>query len=336
MATSTRQTNLFVSENWQKVYQTFKSADFQSYDFETLRTTMITYLRKQFPEDFTDFTESSEYIALIDLIAFFGQSLAYRQDLNARENFLETAQRRDSILRLANLLSYQPKRNTAAAGLLKIVSINSTEDVFDSSNNNLSERTIFWNDPVNADYEEQFTTIINSALSSAQRIGKPSLEKTIGSIKTQQYELNLIPGTQPYLPFNATVNSGEFVFELVNGTISGQDYVYEKAPVPGSSYNLLYRADGKGNASANTGFFAYFKQGELGQADFELTSGLPNMTKDLNFDNINNTDVWLYEINPDGSLGAQWTKVPAVTGSNVIYNSLSQSKQKIIYSRIKS
>ena len=49
MATSTRQTNLFVSEDWKKVYQTFKSADFESYDFETLRSTMISYLRKQFP-----------------------------------------------------------------------------------------------------------------------------------------------------------------------------------------------------------------------------------------------------------------------------------------------
>ena len=46
MATTTRQTNLFVSENWQKVYQTFKDADFQSYDFETLRTTMIAYSQK--------------------------------------------------------------------------------------------------------------------------------------------------------------------------------------------------------------------------------------------------------------------------------------------------
>ena len=183
MATSTRQTNLFVSEDWKKVYQTFKSADFQSYDFETLRTTMISYLRKQFPEDFNDFIESSEYIALIDLIAFFGQSLAYRQDLNARENFLETAQRRDSILRLATLLSYQPKRNQTAVGLLKITGISTTEEVYDSTNNNLSGRTVFWNDSVNADYEEQFNTIINAALSSAQRIGKPALEKTTGSIK---------------------------------------------------------------------------------------------------------------------------------------------------------
>jgi len=329
MATSTRQTNLFVSEDWKKVYQTFKSADFQSYDFETLRTTMISYLRKQYPEDFNDFVESSEYIALIDLIAFFGQSLAYRQDLNARENFLETAQRQDSVLRLATLLSYKPKRNTTAVGLLKITGISTTEQVYDSTNNNLSGRTIYWDDSVNTDYEEQFNTIINAALSSAQRIGKPALEKTTGAIKTQEYELNLLAGTQPYLPFTSSVNGADTKFELVNGTISGQDYVYEKSPIPGSTYNFLYRTDGKGNSSANTGFFTMFKQGTLGQADFNLTSGLPNITFNIDKSNINNTDVWLYEVDDKGNVGEQWTNVPAVAGSNVIYNSLSSSNRKL-------
>ena len=329
MATTTRQTNLFVSENWQKVYQTFKDADFQSYDFETLRTTMITYLRRNFPEDFNDFVESSEYIALVDLIAFFGQSLAYRQDLNARENFLETAQRRDSILRLANMLGYKPKRNTTAQGMLKMTSISTSENVFDSANNNLSERTVYWNDPVNADYEEQFNTILNAALANSQKIGKPGLEKTIGTVKTQQYELTLLPGTQPYLPFQASVNSGTFAFELVNATMSGQDYIYEKAPTPGNSFTMFYRTDGKGNSSANTGFFTYFKQGELGELDFVLDSGLPNITYDVNIDNINNSDVWLFSVNDDGTMAEEWTQVPAVNGTNVIYNSLNQTNRKL-------
>ena len=328
MAT-TRQTNLFVSENWQKVYQTFKDADFQSYDFETLRTTMITYLRRNFPEDFNDFVESSEYIALVDLIAFFGQSLAYRQDLNARENFLETAQRRDSILRLANMLGYKPKRNTPAQGLLKMTSISTSENVFDSANNNLSERTVYWNDPVNSDYEEQFNTILNAALTNSQKVGKPGLEKTIGTIKTQEYELTLLPGTQPYLPFQADVNTGTYSFELVNATMSGQEYIYEKAPIPGNAFTLFYRTDQKGNSSANTGFFTYFKQGELGELDFVLDSGLPNITYDVNVDNINNSDVWLFSVNDDGTINEQWTSVPAVNGTNVIYNSLNQTNRKL-------
>ena len=139
MSTSTRQNSLFVSEDWTKIYQTFRDADFQSYDYETLRSTMVQYLRNNYPEDFNDYIESSEFVALMDLIAYFGQSLAFRQDLNARENFLETAQRRDSVLRLAKLLSYQPKRNQPARGMLKVVNIQTTENVYDSSGRNLAE-----------------------------------------------------------------------------------------------------------------------------------------------------------------------------------------------------
>jgi len=37
MAITTRQTNLLVNQDWKTVYQTFRNADFQSYDFVTLR-----------------------------------------------------------------------------------------------------------------------------------------------------------------------------------------------------------------------------------------------------------------------------------------------------------
>jgi len=105
MSSTDRQNNLLVSENWQKIYQSFKNADFQSYDFENLRRTMIEYVRTNFPEDFNDYIESSEYLALIDLIAFVGQSIAFRVDLNARENFLELAERRESVLRLSRMIN---------------------------------------------------------------------------------------------------------------------------------------------------------------------------------------------------------------------------------------
>ena len=59
MAINTRQQSLLVADNWKKIYQTFQEADFTSYDFETLRKSMIDYLRIYYPEDFNDFTESS-------------------------------------------------------------------------------------------------------------------------------------------------------------------------------------------------------------------------------------------------------------------------------------
>lgn len=138
MSITDRQNRLLVAEDWRRIYQSFRNADFQSYDFENLRRVMISYIRENYPEDFNDYIESSEYLALIDLIAFLGQSIAYRIDLNSRDNFLELAERRESVLRLARLLSYNAKRNIAASGLLKITSVQTTQNVLDSNGRNLA------------------------------------------------------------------------------------------------------------------------------------------------------------------------------------------------------
>ena len=141
MSSTNRQNRLLLAEDWKKVYQSFRNAEFKSYDFDNLRRTMINYIRQNYPEDFNDYIESSEYLALIDLIAFLGQNIAFRVDLNARENFLELAERRESVLRLARLLSYNPKRNQTANGLLKFESVSTSEDIVDSNGTNLSNQT---------------------------------------------------------------------------------------------------------------------------------------------------------------------------------------------------
>jgi hypothetical protein len=137
MAKTARQTAIFGVEDWKRLYQTFREADFQSYDFETLRKSFVDYLRLYYPETFNDYIESSEFIAILDVMAFMGQAMAFRNDLNTRENFLDTAERRDSVVRLANLVSYTPKRNQAAEGYLKVFSIKTTENVTDFNGINL-------------------------------------------------------------------------------------------------------------------------------------------------------------------------------------------------------
>lgn len=326
---STRQYNLFATSDWKKVYETFREADFQSYDYETLRKTMIDYLRVYYPEDFNDFIESSEYIALIDLIAFLGQSLAFRTDLNARENFLETAERRDSVLRLAKMLNYHPKRSSSARGMLKIQSITTTENVFDSNGFNLADTAIIWNDSTNSDFLEQFTLVMNASLDTSQRFGKPGYSATINSTKIEEYNMNLVPNTTPIYSFSTSVNGTSMDFELVNGTYSGQSYIYEQPPVPGSSYSIIYKNDGRGNNSVNTGFFVYFKQGTIQQSDFTIGESIENRIVSINVNNIDNNDVWLYKLDSNGNVTDQWTKVPAVSGTNVIYNDLSSSTRTL-------
>lgn len=320
MAASTRQTNLLVQQDWKKIYQSFQNADFTSYDFETLRKSMIDYLRSYYPEDFNDFLESSEYVALIDLIAFLGQSLAFRTDLNARENFLDTAERRDSVLKLARLISYNPKRNAPATGLLRFDSISTTENLADSQGLNLSNIPVSWNDPGNENWQEQFAVILNSAFVNSQVVGKPGNTQNISGVRTEEYSTNLLPNVIPTFKFVAPVQGSQMSFELVSSTTAGQNYIYEKEPAPNQIFNILYRNDNLGNASNNTGWFVYFKQGMINTLDFTLGESLPNRTVSINVDNINNTDVWVYKLDANGNVSQKWDEVPNVAGFNVIYN----------------
>ena len=320
MAITTRQTGLLVAEDWTKLYQTFRNADFQSYDYETLRKSMVDYLRLYYPEDFNDFIESSEFIALIDLIAFLGQSLAFRGDLNARENFIDTAQRRDSVLKLARLISYNPKRNIPASGLLKVDSVSTTETVYDSNGLNLASLVVTWADSANDNWQEQIATIINAALNSNQAVGKPSNSKSINGIATDEYQINLVPNLTATYSFSATVEGAQISFETVSPTTAGQSYLYEVDPRPNSSFNLLYRNDNLGNGSNNTGYFLYFKQGELKSVDINFQESLPNRVHSIDVNNINNADVWLYSLDKNGNFNTLWTQVPAVGATNVVYN----------------
>jgi hypothetical protein len=263
MAITARQTNLLVNQDWTLVYQSFKQADFQSYDFDTLRKSMIDYLRMYYPEDFNDFTDSSEYIALIDLLAFLGQSLAFRMDLNARENFFDTAERRDSVLKLARLINYNATRAVSASGLLKIDSISTTESVTDSNGLNLSNLLINWNDSSNQDWREQFAAILNASFISGQMVGNPGNSQSISGIQTDEYSINLAAGVTPTYSFSATVGGNNTNFEAVSASTVGTNYIYEVSPAASGRFNILYRNDNLGNASNNTGYFVYFKQGAL-------------------------------------------------------------------------
>jgi hypothetical protein len=205
MATSSRQSALFGVNDWKAIYQTFREADFRSYDYETLRKSFIDYLRIYYPETFNDYVESSEFIALLDVMAFMGQGLAFRNDLNSRENFIDTAERRDSVVKLANLVSYTPKRNLTAQGYLKVVSIKTTQNVIDINGVNLANIPILWNDPANPNFLEQYNTIINAALINSQRIGRPGNVADLQNVTTQEYTLNIPTNSLPIVPFTSTV-----------------------------------------------------------------------------------------------------------------------------------
>jgi hypothetical protein len=320
MARTTRQTAVFGVEDWKRIYQTYREGDFQSYDFETLRKSFVDYLRLYYPETFNDYIESSEFIALLDVMAFMGQALAFRTDLNTRENYLDTAERRDSVVKLANLVSYTPKRNTEASGYLKVFSVQTTENVIDYNGINLANVTVNWADPTNLDWQEQFTAIINASLVDTQRVGRPGARNTVLGVRTDEYTVNLVPGFLPVIPYTATIDGINMPFEAVNATASGTEgnkIIIEPSPLPNGRFNVLFRNDELGFASANTGYFFLFKQGVLQNQDFNLPERVANRAVNINIEGINNTDRWLYQLDNLGNVAREWTFVESVYGAAV-------------------
>jgi len=329
MATTDRQNRLLVAEDWRKIYTAFQQADFKSYDFATLRRTMIAYLRENYPDDFNDFVESSEYVALIDLIAYIAQSLSFRVDLNARENFLDTAERRDSILRLARLINYNPKRNISATGLLKIDTVSTTQTIRDFTGTNLANTTIVWNDPTNSNYRSQFVTILNAANFTGQNFGRPKETATVGGILTETYTVNSTNVDLPIFKFTKAISGITRNFEIVPASLSTGESIVEESPLSGGAFSYVYRSDGSGDSSNNTGFFSMFKQGSLAFKDFTIEKPTTNYVQSFSTQNVNNNDVWLYQLDDFGQIQKLWTQVPALSGNNVIYNSLSKNERDI-------
>ena len=331
MATQIRQSNLFAAEDWKVVYEAFRKIDLNSYDYDTIRTAMVNHLRTTYPDTFNDWINNQEFIFILDTLCFLGQNLAFRMDLNTRENFIDTAERRESILRLSQMLSYSPRRNYPGRGTVKLTQISTNQDVRDSSGNSLSGRIIRWNDPLNPDWYEQFILVMNANFVESNPFGNPVKRISTGSGQIHLYKTTSIAFSNVAYPFSATVNGQSMTFEVVNPDVDEAGTVFERHPDPSNGMFILYQNDGNGFSSPNTGFFMYFKQGTLKFSDYEYSIALENRTTDINVANINELDVWVQKTSENGGVleSDKWTKVPST--QNIMYNSVNQ-QIKSIYS----
>ena len=330
MSQNVRQNNLFAAEDFTKLYKTFKNVDFTAYDLASIQQSLVDSLRLNYPETFNDYIQSSEFIAHIKLLSYISSSIAFRADLNARENILDTAERRESIIRLAKMINYYPSRNIPLSGIAKIVAIKTNEPLTDPIGNDLQNKTIFWDDPNNKNSYDNFITIMNSALSSSTPFGKPYKNQTINGIPTSLYQLSNSKGVEVAYPFSTFVDGATMVFDVANPDLSDDGLVFEKHPNFQSAFNLIYRNDGQGLGSPNTGFFTYFRQGNIIKKDFLFEIPLKNRVTEIDVNDVNDTDVYLQEINQQGEVLVEWTKIPNISGgTNLIYNAINLNNRTI-------
>jgi hypothetical protein len=326
------------AENWEKVYEAFHNVNFAAFDYNTIKQSLLDYIKLYFPETFNDYIESSEFIALIESFAYVAELIAYRLDIDAHENFITVAQRKDSILRLAKLVSYSADRPLPARGLVKLTSVKTTENLIDANGINLSNRTIRWNDVTNLNWKDQFILVMDRILTQEFGTVKSSDRFQIENVLFELYALNISPLTSGAMPYNATVNNKSLNMELVPVEYNSTDGIIERRPYNGANFTLLYGRDGLGDSSDTTGFFCFTKQGTLRRFRKEFDGVTPNQTYEIPMNNANETDVWVNNVDPitgkildiphllpqkrDIQTGytGEWVQVDLAHAQNVIFN----------------
>jgi len=92
--------------------------DYTSRDYTSIINDLLTLIPSYLPE-WTDRSPGDFGIVLLELFAYVGDILNYYSDRIANEAFIATAQQRQSVLNLANLLDYTPHGNVAATTTLQ-------------------------------------------------------------------------------------------------------------------------------------------------------------------------------------------------------------------------
>lgn len=325
MAQSVRQRNLFAAEDYRIVYDSFKQANFQAYDYDTIRGALVDYIQQQYPENFNDWIQSSEFVAIIETLSFLAHSLAFRIDQAGRENFLSTAERRDSVLRIADFLGYTPSRHQPARGQLKVTNIRTTQDVFDINGSNLKNTSVDFEDNF-----QNFLLIMNEILSSTNKFGRPTNSTRIGNVKNDIYSTNITDDREVVFSINGEVNGERRNFEVHGlGIDALTNTLKETDPDPNVTFGIVYKNDGQGLGSNETGFFVGFKQGTLQFTDINANTAISNLIVNVGATNVNNSDIWVQGIDSEGEVQDEWTKVDSGFGANTIFNSIRQDNRKL-------
>lgn len=320
--------NLLVAEDWNVIFNAFKNVSIQAFDYDTVYDALDNYIKTNNPEEYADIKKNGVMSIHMDMISRLAHSLSYRYEQAARENFFDTATLRESVIKLAKAYSYRPKRNRAANGLCRISSIRTTEPLFDVNGVNIANQVVKWNQSGDAEWFSKFIAIINRAFTSTNPFGRPLSRDSFNNIQHELYSINRVDSGQATYPFSAPVNTRKVGFEMVSSKIEN-DMVMEETPDSKLEFNALYLNDRNGNHSPNTGFFVQFKQGSLSNTLYNFSHPIADYTLDISDENVNETDVWLVELDDNNTPVHTWSAINNLEGQSVDYERIFNGNTKL-------
>jgi hypothetical protein len=218
--------------------------------------------------------------------------------------------------------------------MLKVNSIKTSEALYDARGQSLQNVQILWNDQQNPYWKEQFIQVFNRISSS--NYGSVGYNERVQyqDILFELYQLNNQPTETGVFPYTAIAAGATLPMECVPAQLSAAGPSERRPTGSASSFSMLYGSDGLGDQSDLTGFFLLTKQGNLTKTRVQLDGRTPNQVIPVNITNINQTDVWVNNVdpttgsiiddgtNPDG-LSGEWVQVNLESAENVIFNTIT-------------
>ena len=100
-----------------------KEVKYLNKDFNSFKNQLIEFTQTYFPENFNDFSEGNPGMMFLEMASYVGDVLSFYTDTQIQENFLSTAQDKESIYNMAYAMGYKPKLTTAASVNLDITQL---------------------------------------------------------------------------------------------------------------------------------------------------------------------------------------------------------------------
>ena len=85
----------------------YVSIKYTSRDFESIKTDLVEYAKRYYPNTYKDFSDASFGSLLFDTVAYVGDVLSYYVDYSVNESFLDTAIEYDNVRKHARALGYK-------------------------------------------------------------------------------------------------------------------------------------------------------------------------------------------------------------------------------------
>ena len=94
-----------------------KSINYTSRDFNSIKSDLVDYAKKYYPDTYQDFSETGFGSLMLDTVSYVGDILSFYLDYQANESYLRTAIEYDNVVRHARQLGYRLNKSPSSYGM---------------------------------------------------------------------------------------------------------------------------------------------------------------------------------------------------------------------------